>query len=235
MRLLRTAGLTSWFILNLTAVTSLMAQEKVGEVLDVKVEAFVIRDEVEESINKPDDIFIGDLLGVHRRNSKLSVILSDSDNEPIEIRYGYMRLAGDAELIECQFKKGNFVIKGPPQPCIGSTPDIGKIEEQGTLYEIDVSASDSRVFVFEGAVAVYSTNPAYPDPRMVHAGEWVRARKGQPIPQPQKFMWAPGPGSGSSECIYSDCSLINKVPIPPPPVFTPRILLPPPPNPPGQR
>ena len=184
-----TKGIFCLITIACMAVTPAIAQVKIGEVYDVKVEAYVIRNDIESSIDKPDPVFVGDLLGVKRRNSKLSVILSEGDDVPIEIRYGYMRLAGDEELIECQFKKGNFVIKGPPQPCKGSTPDIGLIEEQGTLYEIDGQATNSRVFVFEGSGAVYSTNPEYPEPQLLHAGEWVRARKGEPIPKPQRFMW----------------------------------------------
>ena len=235
MGLRHTSGMFWLTAVVCMVVSPAIAQVKIGEIYDVKVEGYVIRDDVESPVKKPDPVYIGDLLGVHRRNSKLSVILSEGDDVPIEIRYGYMRLAGESGLIECQFKKGNFVIKGPPKPCKGSTPDILRLDEQGTLYEVDVQATNSLVFVFEGSVAVYSTNPEYPEPQLVHAGEWVRARKGEKIPKPQRFMWPPTPSSGSKECIYSNCKQTDNVLIPPPPVYTPWILTPPPdPNPPGQ-
>ena len=212
--------------------------KKVGQVYDVKVEAFVIRDEVKTPVDKPDDVFLGDILGVDQRRSRLQIALTrSSERRPITIKYGRLRLAGISELTECEMLDGVGVFEGPPKPCNVVSKDF-RLEENGTLYEVHVQAQDSRVFVCDGSVSVFSTNPAYPQPQLVQAGEWVRARKGEPIPAPTKFLLqgvAAGPGSGSTECIYSNCKIVDEVPISMPPEFPPPALIPPPPNPPGRR
>ena len=212
--------------------------KKVGQVYDVKVEAFVIRDEVKTPVDKPDDVFLGDILGVDQRRSRLQIALTrSSERRPITIKYGRLRLAGISELTECEMLEGVGVFEGPPKPCNVVSKDF-RLEENGTLYEVHVQAQDSRVFVYEGSVSVFSTNPAYPQPQLVQAGEWVRARKGEPIPAPTKFLLqsvAAGPGSGSTECIYSNCKIVDEVPVSLPPNFPPPALISPPPNPPGRR
>ena len=212
--------------------------KKVGQVYDVKVEAFVIRDEVKTPVDKPDEVFLGDILGVDQRRSRLQIALTkSSERRPITIKYGRLRLAGSSELTECEMLDGVGVFEGPPKPCNVVSKDF-RLEENGTLYEVHVQAQDSRVFVYDGSVSVFSTNPAYPQPQLVQAGEWVRARKGEPIPTPTKFVlpgFAAGPGSGSTECIYSNCKITDKVPISTTRIFTPQPLIPPPPNPPGRQ
>jgi hypothetical protein len=212
--------------------------KKVGQVYDVKVEAFVIRDEIKTPVDKPDDVFLGDILGVDQRRSRLQIALTrSSERRPITIKYGRLRLAGISELTECEMLDGVGVFEGPPKPCNVVTKDF-RLEEDGTLYEVHVQAQDSRVFVYDGSVSVFSTNPAYPQPQLVQAGEWVRARKGEPIPAPTKFMLqgvAAGPGSGSTECIYSNCNIVDDVRSDPPEGNPFQPLIPPPPNPPGRR
>ena len=239
MEVIRKSGVKYLIFLVLFLGMSVHAEpKKVGQVYDVKVEAFVIRDEVKTPVDKPDDVFLGDILGVDQRRSRLQIALTrSSERRPITIKYGRLRLAGVSELTECEMLEGVGVFEGPPKPCNVVSKDF-RLEENGTLYEVHVQAQDSRVFVYDGSVSVFSTNPAFPQPQLVQAGEWVRARKGEPIPAPTKFMLqgvAAGPGSGSTECIYSNCKIVDEVPISMPPEFPPPALAPPPPNPPGRR
>lgn len=236
IRLLATKCLIIQMIL--CGISAHAEPKKVGQVYDVKVEAFVIRDEVKTPVDKPDDVFLGDILGVDQRRSRLQIALAkSSERRPITIKYGRLRLAGISELTECEMLDGVGVFAGPPKPCNVVSKDF-RLEENGTLYEVHVQAQDSRVFVYDGSVSVFSTNPAYPQPQLVQAGEWVRARMGEPIPAPTKFMLqgvAAGPGSGSTECIYSNCKITDEVPISMPPEFPPPALISPPPNPPGRQ
>ena len=103
-----------------------------------------------------------------------------------------------------------------------------------TKFLIDARGYETSLFVMDGSVEVSSVNPKFPEKQMVHAGEWLVARKDEPIPEPKRYRRSDA-RSGSTECIYSNCKITDKVPIPPPPVFTPQVLIPPPPNPPGQR
>lgn len=110
----------------------------------------------------------------------------------------------------------------------------------GTVFEVEARARESRVFVYDGMVSVSSRDPRFPDPVVVLAGQWVRAREGEGVSEPQTFILAGSGldeelGSGGADCFDSDCTFVNKVPIPPPPVFTPDVKVPPPPNPPGRR
>ena len=239
MEVIRKPGVKYLIFLVLFLGMSVHAEpKKVGQVYDVKVEAFVIRDEVKTPVDKPDDVFLGDILGVDQRRSRLQIALTrSSERRPITIKYGRLRLAGVSELTECEMLEGVGVFEGPPKPCNVVSKDF-RLEENGTLYEVHVQAQDSRVFVYDGSVSVFSTNPAYPQPQLVQAGEWVRARKGEPIPAPTKFLlpgFAAGPGSGSTECIYSNCKFTDDVRIPPREVFPYQPLITPPPNPPGRR
>ena len=116
--------------------------------------------------------------------------------------------------------------------------DLITTEPWGTTYEVLAAARESRVFVYEGSVRVTSTDPRFPEPVVVNAGEWVRAREGEPVSAPQVFILSRArvePGSGSSECIYSNCKIIDDPRIPEPPVYTPGVLVPPPPTPPGRQ
>lgn len=220
-----------------------IAQNVVGQVSDVENYAYVIRNGNDENeIKKPDDVRLGDIVGVNKRprGSKLTIQFKKRGGTEapwLEInRGGRVKLESiNDAIVKCELDHGSYTVNGPPQPCEPVTPDIGRIEDEHTRYEIDVQASSTRVFVHEGAVSVFSTNPDYPEPRLVSAGEWVRARKGEEIPPPKRFTMALGPGSGSSECIYSDCKLVNSLLIPARPVVTPGVLIPPPPNPPGRQ
>jgi hypothetical protein len=116
--------------------------------------------------------------------------------------------------------------------------DLITTEPWGTIYEVLAEARESRVYVYEGAVAVTSTDPRFPEPVIVKAGEWVRARQGEPVTEPRVFILSRArfdPGSGASDCIYSNCKIIDDPRIPEQPDYTPGVLIPPPPTPPGRR
>lgn len=116
--------------------------------------------------------------------------------------------------------------------------DLITTEPWGTIYEVIAEARESRVYVYEGAVAVTSTDPRFAEPVIVNAGEWVRAPEGEPVSKPRVFILGRArfdPGSGASDCIYSNCKIIDDPQIPEQPDYTPGVLIPPPPNPPGRR
>ena len=228
-------------ILLLLVGSSAIGQKKVGQVSDVDMEAWVERDGDVTELSQKEPFNLGDTLFVEEYpdNNKLTLLFENDEGEKFDTielgSGGKVSLSGDnSSSVICDFVGGNHLIKG--KPCKGVYRD-GVLVVNQTIYEVDIRAKSTRLFVYEGSVSVYSnsTNPEHAEPRHVHAGEWVRFSKGEPIPKPQKFTMAIGPGSGSTECIHSDCKLVNNVLIPERPVVTPSVLIPPPPNPPGRR
>ena len=219
--------------------TPAVAQNEIGKVEDVKSSAWVERDGNEVKIAKTDAIRLGDTVFVKNRPKpnkvKLKFEMSAGDEHgSIELmRGGKVRFFGETgSEVKCEYLNDGHLIVG--KPCEPIVKD-GRLEVTHTIYELDIQPRSTRLFVYEGSVSVYSTDTSFPDPRVVHAGEWVRFSEGKEIPKPKRFTLAIGPGSGSTECIYSDCKLVNSVLIPSRPVVTPEALIPPPPNPPGRR
>lgn len=234
-------------------VSTTEAQILAGSAKNIKGEAYRYVNENDDNPKKEpleidDEVFVGDKLGPNVLNGSVLTIefaceylsLVCDKTPMLKLDQGSVELIfnegnNQESFLICDLTVGHYLMEGEPAPCQYVTKD-GTVVKRGTVLEMDVSATDTRVFVFEGWIEVFSTDTVkYPDPREVHAGEWVRFRKGEPIPKPKKFTMAIGPGSGSTECIYSDCKLVDSVLIPSRPVVTPGELIPPPPNPPGQR
>ena len=232
-------------VLFLLAGSPAISQEQVGEVSDRTGKAWVIRENafdgetLEQPIDKPEAVYYKDMLGAGE-DSVLKISLFDGDSE-ITISAGSAHLAEWDKLtkvIKVRLENGILLYEhfGDVEgPCVGTS--LAEIECLGTVVEVHAQAYESRVFVYEGKALVSSTDPGIMETQLLHAGEWVRSRKGEPIPPPQRFITgevAAGPGSGSTQCIHSNCKITDEVLIPPPPVFTPPALAPPPPNPPGR-
>ena len=241
-------------LLILTSMSG-TAQEKrkAGTVKEVIGGAYRYFDsDNKEPLEKDAPFFIGDKLGPDLKASNPLLTLQFDckrlrlkcaktpdlklDSGSVEMVFANNPGGVQESFLICDLKSpGHYRMAGEPAPCQYVTKD-GKIVKRGTVLEVDVRYNNTRVFVFEGWVEVYSTDTVnHPDPRAVHAGEWVSFSEGKEIPKPKRFTMAIDPGSGSTECIYSDCKLVNNVLIPERPVVTPSVLIPPPPNPPGRR
>lgn len=252
MGLISRLGKVHLAVLIFMAISPAMAEKKIGQITKDSDPGYVIREKVQKDIGFPEDIELGDALGVFESGDELRISFENTYNTSQEARgedqkkrtevtvnYGVVKLASSDKGVmefECVLDRGSSAIfEHPPHTCRPVVPDASNVSAEGTRYQVDVMARDTRISVYEGVVSITSTNANYPEPRHVHAGEWVRFRKGEPIPKPKKFTMAIGPGAGSTECIYSDCKLVDSVLIPSRPVVTPGELIPPPPNPPGQR
>jgi hypothetical protein len=102
-----------------------------------------------------------------------------------------------------------------------------------TEFLIDARGVETSLFVMEGAVEVSSADPNFPEKQEVVAGEWLATRKGHPVPRPQRYLRS-DPGSGSSVCLYSWCRITRNI-LTDGPDIPIRVLIPPPPNPPGRQ
>lgn len=239
------------FILT-TGTATAQDKKRAGQAIDVVGKAIrYLEGDATETLNKGDNFFTGDKLGPDLSATK-SVLTLQFDCKRLRLKCAKtpdLKLdSGSVELVFkknpdnvqesfliCDLSPGHYRMEGNPAPCQYVTKD-GKIIKRGTVLEVDVRARYTRVFVLEGWVEIYSIGTSNDSkPQSVYAGEWVQFSEGKPIPKPQRFTMAIGPGSGSTECIYSDCKLVNSVLIPERPAVTPSVLLPPNPNPPGRR
>lgn len=149
-------------------------------------------------------------------------LLDDEDGAPLA------RFKGELGLVRVEDALPGYTLVTPHASFV----------DWGTTFEVLTEARESRVYVYEGIVAVTSTDPRFPEVVLVQAGEWARAREGEPISAPKVFILSRArfdPGSGASDCVYSNCKVIDDPRIPEQPVYTPGVLIPPPPNPPGRR
>ncbi len=200
--------------------------------LDIPIEQGVA-----ETIRIDDTLIAGE-------DSYLKFSFRDVAAGNVLLDQGRLRLTGNVDDPVCELIDGTAVFRsegsedrdfqtGDPVSCKFTTEAAGHTHE-GTEFVLTARGHESSVFVMEGVVEVTSSDPEkFPGVQLVHAGEWLRARKGMPIPPPQRWKRS-GPGSGSSNCITSNCRLTDEVPIPFPPVVTPQALPPPPFNPPGK-
>lgn len=244
MRLLPFTSLAGLSFLTLLVSTAAFPQEGevVGQVVSFKPDRSFIYHEVSAAQPSPQEPIDGNILVHHtdvleaKDKGKIEIKLIPSGN--IEIESGRMHLLDDAGGAQIARVEGGLVrVEGALENYMVVT-DLITTDPWGTIYEVLAEARESRVFVYEGTVTVRSKDPRFPEDVVVRAGEWVRAREGEAVSDPQVFIisdFRPGPGSGASECIYSNCKIIDNVLIPEQPVYTPGVLIPPPPNPPGRR
>jgi hypothetical protein len=230
--------------LMLFASTAAFAQEGevVGQVVSYKADRSFIYHEVSAANPSPQEAIDGNIFVHHtdvleaKDKGKIEVKLIPSGN--IEIESGRMHLLDGPDGGPVARVEGGLVRVEGELDNYTVVTDLITTDPWGTIYEVIAEPRESRVFVYEGTVAVTSTNPRYAEPVLVRAGEWVRAREGEPVSEPKVFILSKvrrGPGSGASECIYSNCKINDNVLIPERPVVTPGVLIPPPPNPPGRR
>lgn len=156
-----------------------------------------------------------------------------SNYSSIKVRNGSIEFKEDksCEVIgKARFTKNN---RGKSELLAGCLVKAGDFfyRHLSTDFLIEARGVETSLFVMEGAVEVSSINPELTQKVVVNAGEWLVTRKGEPIP-PAKRYRRTDPVSGNSECIYSWCRLTRGV------ITEPegRLgLVPPSPNPPGQR
>jgi hypothetical protein len=231
-------------ILMLLAGNTAFSQEGevVGQVVSFKPDRSFIYHEVSVAQPSPQEPIDSNILVHHtdvleaKDKGKIEVKLIPSGQ--IDIESGRMHLLdGPGGAPVARVEGGLVRVEGTLENYTVVT-DLITTDPWGTIYEVHADARESRVFVYEGVVNVTSTDPRFTEPVPVRAGEWVRAREGEPVSAPQIFIISRArfdPGSGTAECIYSNCKIIPDPRIPEQPPYTPGVLIPPPPNPPGQR
>ena len=219
------------------------AANSVGQVTFASAESYIERVIDKFSLEVPEggsaeNIEENDVLTT--RGGIIRLSLEIALQTEIKVRNGSLQLTRTDDELTCHVLKGTVQFakkrykKGTAKLCTvlaGTT----KEESEGTNFLVNIKGNKTSVFVIEGTVAVSSTEPEFQeeDPVLVHTGEWLRAEKGRSIPPPQRFRLSDA-GSGSSECIYSNCKVTDNILIPRQPVFRP-VLLPPPLNPPSRR
>jgi hypothetical protein len=244
LRIIQTASTLCLSLLAVAAAGAAHAQEGdvVGQVTTFIAGRSFIYHEVSADRPAPQVAIDGNIEVHHtdvleaKDDGKIEVKLIPSGQ--IDIESGRIHLLDDPGGAPIARVEGGLVrVEGTLENYTVVT-DLITTEPWGTVYEVHASPRESRVFVYEGSVRVTSTDPRFPESVVVSAGEWVRARKGEPVSAPQVFILSRArveQGSGASECIYSNCKIIDDPRIPEPPLDTPGVLVPPPPTPPGRR
>lgn len=238
---------------------SALAQTWIGTVTDFQKQGYVVRlgalegawdpeDDLYKVVEKGDRIYTGDILGALKRKGKVFVSLRGLETQqPLVVKAGEIKLAlqDDADLAVCpqkeigevaeklklEVERGTIELNGDHSDLMVKT-NAAHICPLGTSFEVRSLDEETQVFVFAGEVQVSSLDLRYV--HRVPAGHWISASVGRPIHAAKPFtaVAANGPGSGTTECIQSDCTKIHKVPVPDPPVYRSPIFAPGP-NPPG--
>jgi hypothetical protein len=150
----------------------------------------------------------------------------------IDMTGAVLTLSGTRTQPICEVSKGDFHFNGRSTEeveeqgiehgcCVKTASTM--ICPDGTDFYVQANGWEADIFVVEGNVSVQSNNPAFPEGRIV-----------RPIPAPRSYR-LPDARSGSSDCIYSNCKLTDRIPILSPPFPPPEPLIAPPFNPPGDR
>lgn len=167
----------------------------------------------------------------------LQMHLEDDRNTLAILRDGSMKITRGADGLICDVS-GKVLLSG--KRVRNASPDTNCdvlaggffFRHLSTEFLIDARGIETSLFVIEGSVEVFSEDPAVTERQVVLAGEWLVTRKGEPIPEPKRYRRT-DVISGSSECIYSWCRLTRSIDNEPPDHM--RVLIPPPPNPPGRQ
>lgn len=228
-------------LLLLLNVATIEAGDLVGKVTEFEKErTFIYRDVSAHAVSQQEPIISNikiyefDALEAYE-DSEIKFNLYAGGPQGVVSSGEFIFLGQRDGVVLGKVESGLTRIDDPGDHSIVLITDFITTEPYGTLYEVYALPEESRVYVYDGEVAVTSTDPRFTDTIYVHAGEWVRARKGQTISPKKRFMIATGPGSGSSACIYSNCKITDDPRIPLEPVVTPQVLIPPNPNPPSRR
>ena len=167
----------------------------------------------------------------------LQMNLEDKRNTLVILRSGSLRVTEEADERICHVT-GKVLFSGKPVRDTG--PEACDVLAGGfyfrhlsTEFLIDARGIETSLFVIEGSVEVFSEDPDVPERQVVVAGEWLVTRRGEPIPEPMRYRRT-DVVSGSSECIYSWCRITRDL-LPDERIGDMRVLIPPPPNPPGRR
>ena len=225
----------------LLTVSVAHSRDVVGQVSEFEEErSFIYRDVTATNVSKQEpiddyiDIYQSDALEVSD-GSELKFNLYTGGSE-ITVGAGRLHLLdGDDGAVLGKVEGGLTRVVDSGEHKFTLVTDLIVTDPYGTTYEVIDLPEESRVYVYDGEVAVTSTDARFTETVYVGAGEWVRARKGQAISPKKRFIVAAGPGSGSSACIYSNCKITDDPRIPLEPLVTPLILIPPGPNPPGRQ
>lgn len=234
-------------ILFLTGSANVVSQDKIGQVTETEGETFIMRSDEKIRVTVPTkddpavDAWDGDILKAED-DSFLEVNLENITGN-IEVAEGSLEVLGPIEEPVCHVIEGIVRFEGKTEgkgkkDCCKVLTDDVHADCEGTKFEVHVKAYNTFVIVHEGSVKVTSKGVKNPKSHLVPAGYWVNARYGEQIPPPYRFSWADAADrlrAGSTQCIYSNCKEIDNPTIPSPPIAFPKALVPPPPNPPGQR
>ncbi len=236
-------GITSICLafLFLVGSNASISQVNIGSVTDATFKSSRNSEDFEIPLKNPKPVKTGDLLTAYGEKSWFLLDL-DVLGSLVMVTDGSLELVGTDAGLECRitgfvvFKDYEFTaddVQGSSLCSAWANPGI--YDPNGTKYMIHAQGYQSSVFVFEGEVAVTRTEPEFQglDPVIVHAGEWLLSREGMPIQKPQKFRRS-DPGSGNSECIYSNCKITDDLRNPGEPPRRPPLPSPPL-HPPGRR
>lgn len=214
-------------------------------------------DDVFKKAEIGDNIYLGNIVGAKRKNGVVYFVLAGKPSTTVyEVHWGEVKVALQTELdltvcpeeaqdkfddakedfkdaaekYTLEVERGSVQFDGEHHDILVKT-DAANICPLGTSFEVRSVNAETQVLVYEGEVHVSSLDAQYE--HWVPAGHWITASVGSPIIAPRPFrVMTKGPGSGSTECIQSDCTKIHKVPIPDIPDYRRRIFAPGP-NPPG--
>lgn len=64
----------------------------------------------------------------------------------------------------------------------------GVMGVQGTEFEVIARLRETAVYVYSGVVSATSQDPAFPEPMILRAGDFLSFGLGEPLPPPTRFM-----------------------------------------------
>lgn len=241
MRIKRGTLVTSLALLVGFSSESLVSDESVGEVVIADPRSWIEREGVDTIEPIPlDQAETHDVQANDTLTSTLGgYVLMDLDLSgrglsEVVVTEGIVTFKKDAEGLICEVS-GTVLFtqsRGDAPALCGVHAGGHNFRHTSTEFLIDARGIETSLFVIEGSVEVFSEDPAIPEGQVVLAGEWLVTRKGEPIPEPKRYRRT-DVISGSSECIYSWCRLTRSIDIEP--LGPMRVLIPPPPNPPGRQ
>lgn len=234
-------------LLCMLASDSCLSQEAIGTVTRADDKSHIKRKDTDIPTDqlKGESIEIGDTLTSHdnQTGAQLQISLTPDGRRKTSIVMEHATLGlseKDGQLM-CYVKgrvlysrgrkvKFNRREKSAEDKCTVLFSGRTAYRAHGTQFMLDARGMETSLYVMDGAVEAFRDDVDPPEKQMVFSGEWLLIREDEPIPSPKRFRRR-DVSAGSSQCIYSDCTINDRVPIVEPP--TPGQLAPPPPNPPG--
>ncbi len=238
-------------LLAMPAAAVAQSEPAVGSIARLVGQADVVRnDEPPAPIAESDDVFRSDEL-MTRADSLIEVALNDGsrftldENSRVAIAE-YVTGSAPQSLLE--LARGR--LRSSVSNTFSDQRDAYRVQTregvmgvQGTEFDVLAIPRETVVYVYEGVVSATSRDPAYPESRILRAGDFVRIRLGEPIPRPSRFVGtdaaddAIGSGSGPALIAGGDQGEDPTVTVPETPdqINDDGVRVPPDPNPPTEK